>query len=229
MPRPPKSPVYVSMVGTLAEEGKTADEVFIELQRWARDQQHPNDAPGREWVRRRYTAHRKLTDENRREFSLFRWPESMEYGVLPWDASQAGLELLLYCVEHRLGRPTNRMARWFWRVLLACPALDRDDAYYCAGILAAREFLLMHRDYGEIDVPKLELAKAARLYGLRVMGESADEKDRDRGGPIRLEFIVTTLTAGEGFTEGVRDLIEWERFGRRANPATAEGSEIGGK
>ncbi len=52
------------------------------------------------------------------EFLSFRWPQSMERGDLPWEASERCLELL----RHLQGeRPSVRLAKWFWRVSLAIP------------------------------------------------------------------------------------------------------------
>jgi hypothetical protein len=93
--------------------------------------------------------HKKYIDEVDPEikegYREFRWPESMEQGALPWEASAAVLELLAIR-EHRdefpkflmaqgdksfravpiMGRPSIRLARWYWHITQAAPDLPGD-------------------------------------------------------------------------------------------------------
>ena len=90
-----------------------------------------------------------ITPEQLIEYRSFHWPESMESGALPWEASAAALELLdvrrtadpfiRYLEAHpespftdpgrepismRFGdHPSVRLARWYWRVTQAAPDL----------------------------------------------------------------------------------------------------------
>jgi len=81
----------------------------------------------------------KLTPDQRREYEYFRWPESMEDGSLPWEASAAGLELLR--AFSRLRRPPVRLARWFWRVTQAAPGAGIPARLQAAAQLAIEEAL----------------------------------------------------------------------------------------
>ncbi|MBI4199688.1 MAG: hypothetical protein HY535_04355 [Chloroflexi bacterium] len=57
-------------------------------------------------------------------YRTFHWPESMERGDLPWEASAAALELLVFLDQQKdtvAQRPPIRLARWFWRVSQASP------------------------------------------------------------------------------------------------------------
>jgi hypothetical protein len=76
-------------------------------------------------------------------YKLFAWPEEMGSDLLPWEASQAALELLgiLFSPEYTTypeymrrylrkvgefdfppyGRPTILLVHWFWRVTMAAP------------------------------------------------------------------------------------------------------------
>lgn len=65
------------------------------------------------------------------------WPESMECGDLPWEASEVALELL--AALRGAGRPSIGLAKWFWRVKVAAPGCSFDDRYRCAAWLSAWE------------------------------------------------------------------------------------------
>lgn len=62
-----------------------------------------------------------LPEEEKLQYREFYYPESMERGDLPWEASAACLELLGYRLD---SRPTIRMAMAFWRITLAAPDLN---------------------------------------------------------------------------------------------------------
>lgn len=66
------------------------------------------------------------TEEERRQYFFFRWPEAMQEGLLPWEASRAALDLLHEYDRQGLGRPSVRVVRWYWHVLQALP-LERDE------------------------------------------------------------------------------------------------------
>jgi hypothetical protein len=72
------------------------------------------------------------------EYRDFYWPESMERGDLPWDASAAALELLGFVVDGETprGRPSARLAKQFWRVTLAAPDATADKRLQIAALLS---------------------------------------------------------------------------------------------
>ena len=58
----------------------------------------------------------------RSQYKDFYWPESMELGDLPWEASSAALELLSHMAMSNWDfRPSLRAVKWFWRVCQAAP------------------------------------------------------------------------------------------------------------
>ena len=76
--------------------------------------------------------------EERRDYAIFRWPESMESGALPWEASRDLLDLQ----QHMLGKGTEipvRFARSYWRACLAMPDADIESRRNVASHLAMWE------------------------------------------------------------------------------------------
>ena len=80
----------------------------------------PSTATVRRILVRRWDG---MTDEDRTMYRRFHWPQSMERGALPWDASAAALELLGLRHLWAHGRPSIRLVRWYWRVAQAAPGL----------------------------------------------------------------------------------------------------------
>jgi hypothetical protein len=62
--------------------------------------------------------------EERRPFHYFSWPEAMESGAVPWEASAAMLDLLQMFRQKDFDRPMIGTAAWFWRITQARPDLD---------------------------------------------------------------------------------------------------------
>jgi hypothetical protein len=75
----------------------------------------------------------ELNDEERAKYGFFRWPEAMEQGHLPWEASNAALELLGGWYHGSWGRPSIGLTYWFWRVTQAAP-----DAPFLVRSMAAK-------------------------------------------------------------------------------------------
>lgn len=110
---------------------------------------------------------KKLTPTELMEYKTFHWPQSMESGSLPWEASAAAFELLrakkpskaapflddglfhtTYFTRRLLGRPTVRQVRWFWRVTQAMPRPRgaKPEAYLYSR-RAIVQLLLIWEDY----------------------------------------------------------------------------------
>jgi hypothetical protein len=87
----------------------------------------------------------QLTEKEKAEYGQFRFPESMEAGVIPWEASASCLTLLAMMDKDTNGRvrPTVNIARWFWRLTLATPGLHAGTRYAIAVTLAT------HRGAGQ--------------------------------------------------------------------------------
>src|SRR4051812_47661102 len=101
MPQRPIEPKYRELIAAYAE-GRSAVEVFREIEEIA-NAQGWTDAPSQRSVERYHAKHMKLPPLERLESSLFRWPDSMEAGVLPWEASRAALDLLRYRLRTERG------------------------------------------------------------------------------------------------------------------------------
>ena len=70
----------------------------------------------------------RVEEEDRAQYRRFCWPESMERGDLPWEASAAALELLFTLEGEGLwGRPSIRQTKRFWQVTLAAPDASVHD------------------------------------------------------------------------------------------------------
>lgn len=73
--------------------------------------------------------------EEQAQYRLFSWPEAMEQGYLPWEATRCLLDLVRYLDQLYLHEQpeeggekahiTIRQATWYWRVCLATPYFDR--------------------------------------------------------------------------------------------------------
>ncbi len=50
------------------------------------------------------------------EYNPVTWPSTMESGLLPWEAGPSVMELISAYHSEGRGRPSVRVARWYWRV-----------------------------------------------------------------------------------------------------------------
>ena len=115
---------------------------------------HP-DATTRElanWVPSKRTISRIRTEDfagmdadERLLFRTFHWPESMDRGDLPWEASGSALEPLF--VLESLGngglreRPQVCLVKWFWRVSQPAAGGTIGERYKAAVTLTMSELL----------------------------------------------------------------------------------------
>jgi hypothetical protein len=124
-----------------------------------------NDWPSLRTVQRMYNRYITLPEVVRRHNALVRWPETWLAGTLPWESSQAILELLRYRDQRQVERPTVRVALWFWRVSLAAPSEHIDHRASFANFLSTFEIF---RDFGysepAVDPRSLEWYLAYRPW-----------------------------------------------------------------
>ena len=85
--------------------------------------------------------------DERAEYRAFVWPDSMLDGLLPWEAGECGLELLLMCIKHKEERPSVRVVKWFHRVTLALPMAPLGVRGTFARIYAAHEAIGVVRPF----------------------------------------------------------------------------------
>ncbi len=108
--------------------------------------------------------------EDRRQQALFHWPGSMELGALPWQAGQAGLELMhwhsvLASKGASSGRPTVREVKWYYRLRLAAPDLPLGEAAVIALQLAWDEYAKLAKLSIQVDARRLDTWLALRAWG----------------------------------------------------------------
>ena len=92
----------------------------------------------------------QMSETEQAQYRTFYWPESMERGDLPWEASASSLELLGWVarppLEDAYGRPTVRVAKWFARVSMAVPDLGLQRRHELAIEFAAWEVMGYEED-----------------------------------------------------------------------------------
>ena len=81
----------------------------------------PSEATVRRILHRRWD---NMSEEEQKQYRYLYWPESMERGDLPWEASASALEILGLRI---FARPTIRQTRWFWRISMAAPDLAGEE------------------------------------------------------------------------------------------------------
>jgi hypothetical protein len=165
MPMPKTDQWYVLRIHQYVATGLKAPTIHKRLVKDG-EKAGRSDWPSLRTVHRYCDEYEKLPESVKAEQARFRWPETMRWGLLPWEASQAALELL--ALQHRYdqaltekdpaipprGRPTVRDAKWFWRLSLAAPTLPRESALRLAKELAAIEYAteLAKADHRDLSV-----------------------------------------------------------------------------
>ena len=142
MARPRIKGEYQHKIAELTEQGQKPRSITRNLAEWARLEDLA-DPPSERTVRRIYKEHRAKNPGQRGQYTGFRWPESMEYAGIPWEASKSVLNLLQ---RHReifgigdVWQPPIGFVRWFWRVEVAAPGLDLDRQARIAAFLFLHE------------------------------------------------------------------------------------------
>ena len=176
MPRPKTDTYWENRIRTLAEQGKNPAAIVREFAMEAAEGHGRNDWPSERTIRRICDRHNKSSHEERRQYSLFRWPDSMEAAGLPWEASPSALALLRQLHSDREPRPTVGVVRWFWRVCLATPNLDR-----IRGHSTAREVVKLRFRVAGLLVNNERIQTAAGELPLPYsMPDSHDDRPRGR-------------------------------------------------
>jgi hypothetical protein len=100
-----------------------------------------------------------LAEGVRKGYQPFSWPESMEEGLLPWEATAATIQLLIWTQEHGLWPPPVSLVQWFWRITLAIPDAPLGERLRVTATVAS------YREAGQIvpeDVVQLLVSPALR-------------------------------------------------------------------
>ena len=99
-----------------------------------------NNVPSPRTISRVRDEWRAMEQSERVQYQQFFWPESMQGGALPWEASSAGLELLLFLDSNGVReRPPIRLVMWYWRVIQASRDMSRAQSFSIAAELTRQE------------------------------------------------------------------------------------------
>ena len=81
-----------------------------------------------------------VNEDQLREYRKLHWPESFQRGDLPWEASAAALELLMFLDSNGVReRPPIRLVKWYWRVIQASRDMGRNVTFSIAAELTRQE------------------------------------------------------------------------------------------
>ncbi len=133
------------------------------------------------------------------QYQYVSWPSSMGGPDLPWEASRAVLDLLRWRKDLKLPPPMTVEAKWFWRITLAAPALERIVRSYAALMMALHELM---GDFEGIDKAYQWLAaygdSEASIKNYQLLKAQKEDKDvllPQPGGEASLESFSEVLKA----------------------------------
>mgnify|MGYP000144370613 CR=1 FL=1 len=145
-----------------------------------------NNVPSPRTISRVREEWRAMEQSERVQYQQFFWPESMQGGALPWEASSAGLELLLFLDSNGVReRPPIRLVMWYWRVIQASRDMSRAQSFSIAAELTRQEgngqapgnpgaeWLMAYHHIGRSEDDDDPLAERQRRYR-----EAKDREDR---------------------------------------------------
>lgn len=187
MPRPPIARGWREAISSIVANPplneRLTDQAIVRRLKDVAPRIGRTDVPSARSVGRIRKEFLEQPEEVRREYYRFHWPESMEDGSLPWDASAAGLELIR--ADENV-RPPLRLVKWFWRISTTAPDAPYSYRRGMAGILAAAEII------GALTPDVYRAIESATVYEPWRSGEAAREYERavlaGRAGEVRLEF-----------------------------------------
>jgi hypothetical protein len=154
--------------------------------------------PSEKTIQRQVAAFNLLSPEDKAQYRVFRWPESMERGLVPWEASRCLLDLLHF--QHKQGRPPVLVsfARWYWRASQAMPGAAIEERRLVASQLALWAVAPALREVAQAAALECYLA-----YAPWRSKEADDEYHQAlEDGRIAMGFLIT-LPNGAAWPPGV--------------------------
>jgi hypothetical protein len=129
MSRPSIDPIWIDYIRTAAAHNLKlgAEKIRGELERKKRRGEIPESAgsvPSRRKISNVLQEFRDLPREEKQPYDVFKFPESMQAAVLPWEASRACLDLLAWQYKENRDRPLVGLAQCFWQITQAAPDAD---------------------------------------------------------------------------------------------------------
>ena len=123
------------------------------------------DYPSSRTVGRALKDFQDMQPEEQDQYRYFYWPETMEAGTLPWEASRSALELLGHMedIGPRGGRPTIRYVKWFWRLTQVAPDASIQERREFAAYLGLSDALRGSGSPAEKFVPTVLRGVERRL------------------------------------------------------------------
>ena len=145
-----------------------------------------NNVPSPRTISRVRDEWRAMEQSERVQYQQFFWPETMQGGALPWEASSAALELLMFLDSNGVReRPPIRLVMWYWRVIQASRDMSRAQSFSIAAELTRQEgngqapgnpgaeWLMAYNQIGRSEDDDDPLAERKRRYR-----EAKDREDR---------------------------------------------------
>lgn len=192
--RPKTDPFWIDRVRSLTANEQLGGKAIAKRLEQEQRALGRNDAPQERTVFRIQEDFRKLPDWQQGAYQAFTWPESMEIGAVPYEASAAALELLAFARQNRpletdgtsalWDRPQIRLVLWYWRVTQAAPDLPAATKARIAGSLVARDVLGTGIHPGEIEW-RLAFAPWRSAAALQAYVEAVDASGKDDPDPVR--------------------------------------------
>jgi len=141
MPRPPTHPFWVEQIHVLAANHPRMSGVEIRRklhndQKTRKDGHPPTPVPSDRSIRRIMEKFNNNSATQRQPYRYFSWPESMENGLVPWEAGRVILDLMRFRIDAHMLPPILAEAQWFWRVTQAMPDAPIEQRAKAAAALA---------------------------------------------------------------------------------------------
>ncbi len=139
------------------------DRVVNQLQVLARDKGIDfSTIPSSRTVARKQVWFRGQPAGFRRQFSMFRWPDSFEAGDLPWEAVRPAMYLARRAWPDRV---PVRMVYWFWRLLQSAPVPRPESRAEHVDVLRVRAMNLSMVVPGTAAAAEMKAEAEAVLMG----------------------------------------------------------------
>ena len=94
------------------------------------------DMPVERTIRKYVAKFSELPESEQRQYQWFEWPDICRKELMPWEASESILDLLVFKNEKGMQPPTLAEFEWFWRVIQARPDIAINDGVQAALLLA---------------------------------------------------------------------------------------------